>query len=56
MNSTQLRLSLFALLTVGAAPAAMAIERGCPVQKLPYEVLRARLLADRQVLQLTKAK
>ena len=26
MNSTQLRLSLFALLTVGAAPAAMAIE------------------------------
>ncbi len=39
-----------------ATAAAMAIERGCPVQRLPYEVLRVRLLADRQVLQLTKAK
>jgi hypothetical protein len=32
MNSTQLRLSLFALLTVGAAPAAMAIE---PIPSTP---------------------
>lgn len=35
-----------------ATAAALALERGCPVQKVPYEALRARLLADKQILRL----
>jgi hypothetical protein len=35
-----------------ATAAALALERGVTVQDLPYDVLRARLLADAQVLQM----
>lgn len=35
-----------------ATAAALALERECPVQKVPYEALRARLLADKQILRL----
>jgi hypothetical protein len=34
-----------------ATGAVMAIEAGIPVQDVPYEKLRARLLADGQVLE-----
>jgi len=34
-----------------ATAAALALDGHSSVQKLPYETLRARLLADRQVLQ-----
>jgi hypothetical protein len=47
---------VFMLLGQSAATAAaMAIDRKVAVQKLPYESLRERLLADKQVLEWTKA-
>jgi hypothetical protein len=43
---------VFMILGQSAATAAvMAMEAGIPVQKLEYEKLRARLLADGQVLE-----
>jgi hypothetical protein len=38
-----------------ATAAALAIDGGVPVQKVPYERLRERLLADGQVLEFTPA-
>jgi hypothetical protein len=35
-----------------ATAAVLALEKSCPVQELPYAALRARLLADGQVLRL----
>ncbi len=34
-----------------ATAAVLAIERKTSVQKLPYETLRPRLLADKQILE-----
>ena len=34
-----------------ATAAVLAIDDGVPVQKVPYEKLKARLLADKQVLE-----
>jgi hypothetical protein len=39
-----------------ATAAALAIDRGVAVQDVPYALLRARLLADRQVLEFNPAK
>jgi FAD dependent oxidoreductase len=39
-----------------ATAAALAIDRGVAVQDVPYALLRARLLADRQVLEFNQAK
>ena len=33
-----------------ATAAVLALDSRLPVQKLPYETLRARLLADKQIL------
>ncbi len=47
---------VFMVLGQSAATAAvMAIQNGVPVQDVPYEKLRARLLADGQVLEYTPA-
>jgi hypothetical protein len=42
----------FALGQVAGTAAALAIEGGVAVQDVPYAKLRARLLADKQVVQL----
>ncbi len=39
-----------------ATAAALALDGNSPVQKLPYETLRVRLLADKQVLKWEKPK
>ena len=39
-----------------ATAAALALDDKSPVQKLTYETLRARLLADKQVLKWEKPK
>ena len=39
-----------------ATAAALAIDRGVVVQDVPYALLRARLLADRQLLEFNQAK
>jgi hypothetical protein len=39
-----------------ATAAAMAIDGGIPVQDVPYDKLRPRLLADGQVLEYTPGR
>lgn len=48
---------VFMILGQSAATAAcLSLDRGIPVQELPYDALRERLLADGQVLELPNAR
>ena len=51
MFSMMMEPVFFALGQVAGSAAAQAIDAQCGVQELPYGPLRARLLADGQVLE-----